>query len=66
VLRSIFPIRLDLINRSGKLSTSTKLQRRRQKVSMRNLVSTSTDLSTSDQDSQWRELLNATEPTMFG
>jgi hypothetical protein len=43
-----------------------KLQRLKQKDSMKNSVSTLTDHSTLDQDFQCKELLNAMVPTTFG
>jgi hypothetical protein len=53
-------------NKDGELSILIKLIRLKLRDSMKNLDSTSTDHSTSDQDSHSRELQSATVPTMSG
>jgi hypothetical protein len=53
-------------NKDGRSSMSTRLPRLEPRASTRSSVSTSTDHSTSDQECQCKELLNATVPTMFG
>jgi hypothetical protein len=59
-------ITLTMLTKNGKSSILTKLLQLEPRVSTRNLDSTSTDHSISDQDFHSRELLNATELTMSG
>ena len=65
-LKSKSQLEMIQLNKSSTLYILTTKKMLLQVVSMRNLVSTSTDHFTSDQDFQWKELLNATVPTMFG
>jgi hypothetical protein len=55
-----------MLTKDGRLSTLINPKRIELKDSTRNSDSTSTDHSTSDQECQCKELLNATVPTTFG
>jgi hypothetical protein len=59
-------ITIRMLTKDGKLFILTKLKQLELKVSTKNSASTSTDLSTSDQDSQCKELLSAMELTTCG
>jgi hypothetical protein len=61
-----FGVTMEAEPRDGPLSMLTRLIRIEPRASIKNLDSTLTDHSISDQDFHSKELLNATVPTTFG